>query len=102
MFYDLKDMSDRVTNSLNAMSGEEKAEYRKDNKKLIRSRTKILALNEKIKLQRDRRKKIINNEKLNPRAKAEKLRVIDAKMNNMLKGIAKLRVNADLPLFSTR
>ena len=102
MFYDLKDMSDRVTNSLNAMSGKEKAEYRKDNKKLISSRTKILALNEKIKLQRDRRKKIINNEKLNPRAKAEKLRVIDAKMNNMLKGIAKLRVNADLPLFSTR
>tara|TARA_R110002167_G_scaffold274812_1_gene480905 strand:+ start:790 stop:7257 length:6468 start_codon:yes stop_codon:yes gene_type:complete len=102
MFYDLKDMSDRVTNSLNAMSGEEKADYRKDNKKLISSRTKILALNEKIKIQRDRRKKIIENEKLSPRAKAEKLRVIDVKMNKILKGVAKLRVDADLPLFSTR
>ena len=102
MFYDLKDMSDRVVNSLNSMGGEEKAKYRKDNKKLIGSRTKILALNAKIKIQRDRRKKIIENEKLSPTAKAEKLRVIDVKMNKILKGVAKLRVDADLPLFSTR
>jgi len=102
MFYDLKDMSDRVVNSLNAMSGEEKENYRKDNKKLIGSRTKILALNKRIKIQRDRRKKIIENEKLSPSAKAEKLRVIDVKMNKILKGVAKLRVDADLPLFSTR
>jgi hypothetical protein len=101
-FYDLKEMSDRVTNSLGNYTGERLKEYKEDNKYLISKKSQINNLNKRIKIQRDKRKKIINDEKLSAKAKAKKLREIDVNLNKVLKNVPKIRVQANLPLFSTQ
>ena len=104
-FYDLKMLSDEVTNSLSSFknSDKEKAiEYANDNIKLIRARRKIMAINKKIKQIRDKKMKIIQNDKLSAQAKKNNLDILDQRTNKMLKGIYKLRVQLDLPLFSTQ
>jgi hypothetical protein len=101
-FYDLKEMSDRVTNSLGNYTGERLKEYKEDNKYIISKRSQINTLNKRIKIQRDKRKAIINDEKLSAKAKAKKLREIDVNMNKLLKSVPKIRVQANLPLFSTK
>ena len=101
-FYDLKEMSDRVTNSLGNYTGERLKEYKEDNKYLISKKSQINNLNKRIKIQRDKRKKIINDEKLSAKAKAKKLREIDVNLNKVLKSVPKIRVQANLPLFSTQ
>ena len=101
-FYDLKEMSDKVTNSLGNYTGERLKEYKEDNKYLISKRSQINTLNKRIKIQRDKRKAVIDNENLSAKAKAKKLREIDVNMNKLLKSVPKIRVQANLPLFSTK
>ena len=101
-FYDLKEMSDRVTNSLGNYTGERLKEYKEDNKYIISKRRQINTLNKRIKTQRDKRKAIINDEKLSAQAKAKKLREIDVNLNKVLKSVPKIRVQANLPLFNTK
>ena len=101
-FYDLKEMSDRVTNSLGNYTGERLKEYKEDNKFIISKRSQINTLNKRIKTQRDKRKVIINDEKLSAQAKAKKLREIDVNLNKVLKSVPKIRVQANLPLFNTK
>ena len=104
-FYDLKMLSDQVTSSLSSFKDvdrEKYIEYKKDNRKLIGARRKILTLNKRVKAIRNRKMKIIQDAKLSAQAKKNKLDVLDKQTNKVLESVYKLRVELDLPLFSTQ
>lgn len=104
-FYDLKMLSDQVTSSLSSFKDvdrEKAIEYKKDNRKLIGARRKILTLNKRVKAIRNRKMKIIQDAKLSAQAKKNKLDVLDKQTNKVLESVYKLRVELDLPLFSTQ
>ena len=101
-FYDLKDLSDRVTNSQGKYKGERLTKYLNDNAKLIGARDTINALNDAIKELRAERTEVIDNKNFSAKVKATKLRGIEKRMNKILKPVSSIRVQADLPLFSTQ
>ena len=101
-FYDLKDLSDRVTNSLGKYKGERLTKYLNDNAKLIGARDTINALNDAIKELRAERTEVIDNKNFSAKVKATKLRGIEKRMNKILKPVSSIRLQADLPLFSTQ
>ena len=101
-FYDLKDLSDRVTNSLGKYKGERLTKYLNDNAKLIGARDTINALNDAIKELRAERTEVIDNKNFSAKVKATKLRGIEKRMNKILKPVSSIRLQADLPLFNTQ
>ena len=101
-FYDLKDLSDRVTNSMGKYKGERLTKYLNDNAKLIGARDTINALNDAIKELRAERTEVIDNKNFSAKVKATKLRGIEKRMNKILKPVSSIRLQADLPLFSTQ
>jgi len=101
-FYDLKDLSDRVTNSQGKYKGERLTKYLNDNAKLIGARDTINALNDAIKELRAERTEVIDNKNFSAKVKATKLRGIEKRMNKILKPVSSIRLQADLPLFSTQ
>ena len=99
-FYDLKQMSDEVTATLNryitTRQFEKAKDYRKDNQKMITVRGQINAVNNRIKQLRELRKNIIANPNMSAKLKHERLQKIDQQMSLAVRNVSLLRRRAGL------
>ena len=104
-FYDLADMSLRVTTTLGGYlrEGDRKGylDYREKNKKLIQAKSRINSMKKRVKAIRTRRNRVINDDKMTAKAKGIKLEALSKQMYNVVKDVSRLRSRLDLPLFST-
>jgi hypothetical protein len=99
-FYDLKQMSDEVTATLNRYVStrqfEKAKEYRLDNKRMIATRGQINAINNRIKSLRELRKNIVANPNMSAKQKHERLQKIDQQMTIAVQNISQVRRRAGL------
>ena len=102
-FYDFKEVSDRVTSSLNNYIDQgdkvKVRKYAKDNAKIISLRGQVNRIDNQLEKIRDIRKAVIKSTRLSANEKRERLNKLDKAMNNIVNNISKLRNAADLPIF---
>ena len=105
-YYDLADMSLRVTTTLSTLlkSGdrEKYLDYRSKNKKLIQAKSRINNMKKRIKNIRERRRRVIYDDTITAKDKGIKLEGLTKQMYRVVKNVSKLRNDLDLPLFSTQ
>ena len=98
-YYDLKNLSDEVTNTLNHRrkfgTPEDALQYATDNKAILSIRGQVNAISNQMKILREQRKRIIASN-LSSDEKRNQLNIIDARINNMVQNIGALRVKAGL------
>jgi hypothetical protein len=99
-FYDLLQMSNEVSATLNKYvkygKAEKAREYRKDNAKLIALRGQINSINNRIKTIREQRKLIVENPRMSAEVKRERLEKLDKMMNAAVINVSRIRRNAGL------
>lgn len=98
-YYDLKNLSDEVTNTLNHRrkfgTPEDALQYATDNKAILSIRGQVNAISNQMKILREQRKRVIASN-LSSDEKRNQLNIIDARINNMVQNIGALRVKAGL------
>jgi hypothetical protein len=98
-YYDLKDRSDEVTDTLNHRkkfgTHEDALEYRQDNAAMLSVRNQVNSISNRMKVLREQRKHIIASD-LSSDEKRARIDEIDHRINSMVQNIGALRVKAGL------